>query len=422
MPLRVLVVDFNAFFASVEQQEQPELRGRPVIVVPLLAETTGAIAVSREARALGVKRGVRVAEARSLCPGLVVVESRPAVYINWHRRLLEIIETCLHIAEVMSIDEVRCDLTATFAARAKAVAVARQIKQQLAREAGACLTCSIGIAPNTFLAKVASDMQKPDGLVVLDDADIPARLLGLDLGDFVGIGSQMEPRLRAQGIHTVEQLYAAPKAVLRGIWGGVEGERMFGRLRGEEIPLLRTEHHTIGHGQVLPPKLRNSRDALAALHRLLQKAAMRLRHKGLFAGALSVSTRPVSGERWQDEMRFNETQDTLAFTHALTQLWARRPASAGAPLQVDLALHHLVEAGGRTLDLFTPEREQTRERLHEVVDQLNRAYGKNTVYFGGAHGATAYAPMRIAFNRIPEPEIEEIDPGQSKHIRPKRKP
>ena len=104
MPLRVLVVDFNAFFASVEQQEQPELRGRPVIVVPLLAETTGAIAVSREARALGVKRGVRVAEARSLCPELVVVESRPAIYIAWHRRLLDIIESCLHIAEVMSIE------------------------------------------------------------------------------------------------------------------------------------------------------------------------------------------------------------------------------------------------------------------------------------------------------------------------------
>ena len=127
-------------------------------------------------------------------------------------------------------------------------------------------------------------MQKPDGLVVLDDEDIPQMLLALDLKDICGIGSQMDHRLRAHGIDSMGKLYAATKAELRGIWGGVEGERMFGRLRGEVIPLLHQEHKTVGHSHVLPPALRTEAKSLAVLHRLLQKAAMRLRAIGHYAG------------------------------------------------------------------------------------------------------------------------------------------
>ena len=421
MPLRSLIVDFNSFFASCEQQERPELRGRPVGVAPVLAETSCCIAASYDARRRGVQVGTRVDEARRLCPGIAIVEARPALYIQYHRRLIEVIESCLHVTEVLSVDEVACELTATFAPREKAVARARRIKAAIAREVGACLTCSIGIAANPFLAKVASDMQKPDGLVVLEDADVPQRLLGLEIGDFVGIGKNMERRLRARGIDTVRKLYAATRAELRGIWGGVEGERMHARLRGEDVPLPAHRHQTIGHSHVLPPELRNEASALAVLHRLLQKAAMRLRHLGLYAGGLHVAVRHRQGRGWSDELRFNETQDTLRLTHALTQIWERRPGRGHAPFQVGVVLFHLVELPGHTPDLFTYEQEQARGRLHDIVDSLNSAYGKNTVYFGGAHGATGYAPMRIAFTRIPQPEIEEIDPAQSKVIRPKKK-
>ena len=122
------------------------------------------------------------------------------------------------------------------------MAVARQIKDRVARHVGPCLTSSIGIAPNWLLAKLASDMQKPDGLVVLDDEDIPQKLLALDMTDISGIGPRMDHRLKAHGIDTVAKLYGATKATLRGIWGGVEGERMHGRLRGENIPLTHQEH------------------------------------------------------------------------------------------------------------------------------------------------------------------------------------
>jgi DNA polymerase-4 len=232
MALRTLAVDFNSFFASCEQQERPELRGRPIGIVPVLAETTCCIAASYAAKARGVKVGTGIAEARALCPDIQIVQQRPAIYIGYHRRLVQVIESCIHVTETKSIDEVECELTATFAPRDKAVAVARQIKERVAKQVGPCLTSSIGIAPNWLLAKLASDMQKPDGIVILDEEDIPQKLLALDLTDICGIGPRMDHRLRAHGIDSVSRLYGATQAELRGIWGGVEGERMHRRLRG----------------------------------------------------------------------------------------------------------------------------------------------------------------------------------------------
>ncbi len=421
--LRNLAIDFDSFFAAVEQQERPELRGKPVGVVPVMAETTGCVAISIEAKKLGLKRNVRVAEARRLCPGIAIVESRPEVYIDYHRRLKAIIESCVPVKKVQSIDELECELTADFAAAPeRARQLALDIKAKIAREAGAHVRCSIGIGPNWFLAKVASDMEKPNGLVVIDDADIPGKLLHLKLTDFCGIGEAMETRLHKAGIETVAQLYATSAAQLRAIWGSVEGARfhawMNGGLQEREV----SQHNTVGHGHVLPPSGRNDATALAVLHRLLQKAAMRLRHTGHYAGSLHVSVRYRDGTNWSGDRRFNETQDTLHFTRVVNELWAARPRAhlLLAPLQVGIILADLLEGSAHTSDLFTAETENTRARLHAAVDTLNKTFGKNSVYFGGAHGATDYAPMRIAFTRIPEPELEEIDASLGRRLKPKK--
>lgn len=421
MPLRALAIDFNSFFASVEQQERPELRGQPVGIVPVLAETTGCIAISIEAKQRGLKRNMRIADARKLCPGLRLVEARPETYIAYHRRLVELIESCVHITTVASIDEVTCELKGRWAEPARAVALARQMKEKIQREAGPCLRSSIGIAPNWLLAKVASDMQKPDGLVVLDDADLPGKLLHLAPEDIAGIGPNMQRRLAEHGITTMAQLYAAPMAKFRGLWHSVRGEQMWRLLHGENLPPFeQAQDKTIGHGHVLPPQLRNDTDALAVLHRLLQKAAMRLRDSGLYAGALQVSVRHRDDTSWGDELRLTETQDTLALTHALNQLWARRPKGQQrrAPLQVGIVLTHLLRGEAHTPDLFELPREKTRDRLFSAVDLLNKTFGKNSVYFGGAHGATQNAPMRIAFTRIPKPELEEIDRSRARRLKP----
>ncbi|MGC4072542.1 MAG: hypothetical protein QM760_08500 [Nibricoccus sp.] len=404
MPLHTLIVDFNSYFASVEQQDRPELRGRPVAVVPVMTDRTCCIAASLDAKRRGVKTGTSVSEARQMCPGLIVVEARSELYVHYHHRLVAMIERCLPVSEVLSIDEVRCDLPGDFARRDKAEAVAKQIKQTIAHEAGECLTSSIGIASNAFLAKIASDRVKPDGLVIFEEADLPACLHSLALRDLPGVGHNMEQRLVSAGFDTVEKLHAASRADLRHAWGGIEGERMYDGLHGASVYRPATHTSTIGHSHILPPDLRNESGALATLHRLLQKAAMRLRHSGSYAGGLHISIRFLRRDRWSDALTFLETQDTLELIRVFNQLWARRPSSRAQPLAVGITLFHLASAQNHTGTLF--ETGDARAGLNAAVDRLNRKLGKNTVVYGGALGALHYAPIRIAFNRIPDVALE----------------
>jgi DNA polymerase-4 len=408
VPLRSVVIDYNSFFASCEQQERPELRDRPVAVAPTAAETTCCIAASYDAKQRGIKVGTRVDEARRLCPGLVLLEARPEIYVRYHDRLIATVEQCIPVTEVLSIDEMWCELPPSWRTRERVVALARQIKRTIARDVGACLTSSIGAAPNPWLAKIASDLRKPDGLVLLDETNLPQALFALQLRDLPGVGAHMEARLRAAGLDSVEQLYAASCATLRRVWSGIEGERMWRRLRGEMVELPPRRTGTIGHSHVLPPELRTEAGALATLHRLLQKAAMRLRHAGFYAGGLHVGLRYGSRERWSTAATFLDTQDTLELIRVFTQLWARRPRECAKIFSVGVTLFDFTPAAAHTGTLpGIVDNGDRRAALNATLDHINRKLGKNTVVFGGALGALHYAPIRIAFNRIPDVALEE---------------
>lgn len=406
MTLRALYVDFNSYFASVEQQLRPELRGKPVGVLPVLAESTCCIAASYAAKAFGVKTGTRVSEARALCPEMIFVEARPALYVEFHHRLIAVVESCTPVEKVLSIDEMVCVLTGSQQQRENALPLAAHIKRSIGEQVGQEIRSSIGIAPNTFLAKVASNMQKPDGCVVIELADLPEKLYTLNIRDLNGIGKRMEQRLINQGISTIPALYAANRQQLRAAWGSVEGERMYDKLRGLEPPATQTQRRSLGHSHVLPPELRNYRDAFAVLHRLLQKAAMRLRSYGLHTGGLQLRVKFLNHPTWETGSLCSLTDDTLALIHILQQLWQAYPAALRVvPLAVGVTLTHLAKPGAHTLDLFAAEA-PSRTKLDNALDVLNQRYGSNTVYFGGAHSALNHAPMRIAFTHIPDLEIE----------------
>jgi DNA polymerase-4 len=404
MALRALFVDFNSYFSSVEQQEQPHLRGRPVAVVPVMTDSTCCIAASYEAKKFGVKTGTNVGEARKKCPGLVVIEARPGLYVEYHHRLIAVVDSCLPVTDVRSIDEMCCVLRGRWRDRETAVGLAREIKARIAATVGSQMRSSIGIAPNAFLAKTASDMQKPDGLVVIEEEDLPDCLFRLELRDFCGIGRSREARLHECGIRTVEQLCRAPKEVLHRAWNGIEGDRMFALLRGEEVERAPSERCTVGHSHVLEPKCRTKALAEATLRRLLQKAAARLRSLGYFAAGLSVSVKFLGDKRWGDEMSFLETQDTLELIRIFGLLWQRYPAKAPVPLQVGVTFFHLTAVTNVTRHL--PPMETSRLALDQAMDRLNQAYGRNTIYFGGAQPEVAAGPARIAFTNIPAKEIE----------------
>jgi DNA polymerase IV len=237
-PVQWLFLDLNAFFASCEQQENPALRGKPVIVVQMLTETAVAIAASYDAaKAFGIKTGtlVLVRDARQLCPGVIAVQANHRLYTEYHERILKAVDTCLPVEKVCSIDEMACKLMSTERQVPAARELALKVKQALREQVGECLTCSIGIAPNVFLGKVGSDLQKPDGLVVITKDDLPGILLGLDLQDIYGIGPRMEQRLHRAGIVNVEQLWNATPFQLRRLWGGVNGLLFHQMLHGVDI-------------------------------------------------------------------------------------------------------------------------------------------------------------------------------------------
>lgn len=399
-----LAVDFNSYFASVEQQLDPALRGLPVAVVPTLAQTTSCIAASYEAKAFGVNTGTRVADALQLCPSLRLVVGDHAKYVEFHERIKQTIDRVCQITDVPSIDEMHCQLNAGDSTPERARAMALRIKQAIYAEIGECLKCSIGIAPNRYLAKTASDMQKPDGLVLIQQHELPHILFPLKLRDFCGIGANLEFRLHEHGIHTSEQLCRASKETLRAAWGGIEGERMWRRLRGEEIWYADSGQKSIGHSHVLPPDMRNRHDAHAVIHRMLQKAAMRLRKQQLYCAALQVQVGVVQGDGWSASARCSQTQDTVELGHHLDTLWRRLPRTLHKPLSVGVVLHELVPAAQQTLPLF--DAQPKRPELNHTVDRINRRFGKSALYFGHSHGAQDHAPMRIAFTRIPDLDTE----------------
>jgi DNA polymerase-4 len=283
MPLRALYVDFNSYFASVEQQLVPELRGRPVAVLPVLAETTCCIAASYEAKRLGVKTGTFVAEARKLCPD--ILRRGPAQRLCRNASpLVEAVESCLHVERVLSIDEVACRLGGSDRERDAPCPSAHQIKrshrrtgrqraaqfdrhraQHLPRqgrlrhaEAGRPASSSrMRICRNAFTAWPAGSVRHRPG-----DGAAPA------------------PPWHPHGARTVRR----QQGRVARAWGSIEGERSLPAARGGDARPA-TQRGSVSHSHVLPPELRTPEAAYSVLHRLLQKAAMRLRSYGCIAGA-----------------------------------------------------------------------------------------------------------------------------------------
>lgn len=401
MTLRYLFLDLNSFFASVEQAENPSLRGRPVAVVPMLADSTCCIAASYEAKAFGVKTGTLVRDAKRMCPGIVFLEGDHRTYVTYHHKIIEEVDKYLPVAQVLSIDEMACELIGRERDENFCRAKAQEIKEGIYKNVSPALSCSIGIAPNRLLAKVASDMQKPNGLVVIHQSDIPEVFFKLEPRDFPGIGSQMEKRLFEHRCVTVEKLYSFSMEKMREIWGGVTGEIFWKQLRGEDIKEKATKRGSIGHSHVLPPQQRNLKDALAVCIRLLSKACMRLREEEYFTQEIEIHLKFMSDDpelrHWFRKAKFEETQDTFLLTRELESIWPKEINNQ--LLRVGITLSGLVPASKHQLSLFEDNKSPA---LMGALDVLNKKYRKNLVYVGSSESAKKATPARIAFQRIPK--------------------
>lgn len=413
-----LFLDLNSFFASCQQQDNPAFRGKPLIVVPADGvDTTCAIAASTEAKRLGIKTGTPVWEARQKCPDIIMVGGGHKRYVEYHNKVMTAIESCLHVDHILSIDECACKLLGDERIVDNALAMARKVKSAIRDQVGECLTSSIGLAPNRFLGKLASNMQKPNGLTVLTKADLPHKIMHLPPRALPGIGPRMEKRLDSHAIFTMADLYAADLHLLRTIYNGVEGERMYQKLRGIEPWRAPTIPRAISHEHVLEPALRNADGMHAFSHYLLAKAAERLRGKGLACQRLSFNMKYQKGPREfgreSRDITFHPTDDTLVLLRILNeQIFASLPQRR--PFRIGVAVSDFVPAGQTQGDFFDVRPANT---LGPALDKLNGKYGRGTIYFGGVentpHGKSIMDfTSRIAFQRVPQ--LSEYDDRKKK--------
>ncbi|MEQ9460128.1 MAG: hypothetical protein RIG82_04170 [Phycisphaeraceae bacterium] len=402
---RYLYLDINGYFASVEQQLRPELRGKPVAVVPVDTDSTCCIASSYEAKAFGVKTGTPVPEARRLCPGVRFVLARHERYVRMHHQIIAAMERCVHVDEVCSIDEMCARLMSNERSAERALEIARAVKGAIAVDAGLYVKCSVGVGPNQWLAKVATDLQKPDGLVVLTPEDVPKRLFCLALDDLPGIGRRMHARLGRVGVTTVEQLCGLSESALQTIWGSrVLGSQWYLQLRGEQVDMTPTRRRTVGHSHVLSPEYRTREGALRVMVHMIHKAGRRMRRLGYHAGRMHLGMRYVDGSRWVRDMRLPDVSDTVTLVRMCSAAW---PGVVSAvPLKVSVTLMDLTLDQGVSGALFGEQR--AMGRIAEAMDRIERRFGNNAVFPGAMLGALDSAPTRISFTQIPE--LIDCDP------------
>ncbi len=422
-----LYLDFDSFFASAEQHFNPALRGKPVGVVALDSPHTGCIAVSREAKLLGVKTNTLAKDARRQVPDMIFVVARPDVYVRLHKRILEVVETIVPIQHVRSIDEVVCALLPSEGRQG--LALAARIKTALRAAFSPVLTCSIGMAATELLAKVAAERQKPDGAVLLKTQDLPGALADLSISKLPGIGEGMVTRLAAAGVTSFPELWALAPKQARAIWGNVEGERFLQELHGTHAPRSETKKRMFGHSRVLPNDWRSPERVEDCAKQLLASAARRLRRTDLRASKLTLSTRSqrfrssraknAEVERWSWEGHFPPSRDDRTFRRCLMQGFeAVRRDVRFEPHAVTVTLHGLTAEADITGDLLSALSDDTQERdkwegVSDVMDTLRARFGSNALALG-THDAVpgGYVGAKIAFGRIPEAEDFEAAPGE----------
>ena len=392
--MRYLFLDLNSYFASVEQNERPELRGKPVAVCPVMTDSSFVIAASYQAKAFGVKTGTNIGDAKRMCPDLICVDGRHQLYSQYHKWIKQVAEDVLPIEEVCSIDEMRFRLLGQEREPEQARQVALKMKATIAREVGPCMTCSIGIAPNPFLAKIGTELEKPDGLQIIEAHDLPHKLHSLKLTDFTGINRRMEARLNASGIFTAEQLCAADRHGLHDAFGSIIGERWYYLLRGCDLPSEKTRQKTLGHSHVLPPELRTDEGCKEVLLRLLGKASARLRGEGMWTRMMHVF---VKGKQktWKAFTHLPPTQDSVTMTEYFLRLWEARDFVS--PMAVGVTFSELCPSEEVTPSLF--DETVARSKFSHALDNVNKKFGKHSVFLAAIDGTKDTASEKIAFQK-----------------------
>jgi len=379
---QILHIDMNSYFATVEQQANPKLRGKPVAVLGSHAKRTIIVAASVEAKKFGVKTGTRVEEAPLLCSNIVFVHGEPRKYAHVTKKFIEIFEDYTDRVEIFSIDEAFLDVTKTAKLYGGAENIANEIKRRIRSEIGEYITCSVGVASNKFLAKTASDLMKPDGLVVVTPENKDEILLGLPLSEFCGIGRRIHQRLGALGIHTTLDLRNISNIILNKEFGIATGEKLKRMAYGlDNSPVTswhdRADAKSYSHGRTMNKDVTDMNEVRKHILLLSEKVATHMRKDDMMGMEVGLWLRFKDFTGTGKSMKIGKwTHDGLEIADAanviLRQLDIRQPIRA-----IGVYVGRVQRLTNVPVSLL-PE-DKLNDKILSAMDSVNKRYGTNVV-------------------------------------------
>ena len=383
----VMHIDLNSCFATVEQQARPRLRGRPVAIVNRRTEHTMIVTCSYEAKAMGVKLGMSLKDARKLCPDIVGLESDPAKYKYVYHQLMRIMNDYSAYVRMKSIDEGVIDFSETTAAIAGRgiVDIGWEIKRRLWSEIGCAMNCNVGIAPNRFLAKTAASLHKPNGLDVITHENLREVFASLELTDLTGIAGQFEKRLNSVGIFTPLQFLDTDAVTLhKVVFKSVVGQHWHQRLRGWEVDKRDFPIRTAGRQYVLDKHKMPRHEVLQRLHHLCEETGAKVRSQGLVARGVSVHARSYSdtGRGWGGTYWHARHMASVPFSSNQAIYEQAKKLFESAPVfvkEIGVSCYELSEPDDSQLHLFGDELARD-QAITSAVDEINARYGKRVVH------------------------------------------
>ncbi|HOX96041.1 MAG TPA: DNA polymerase IV [Candidatus Woesebacteria bacterium] len=397
-PSTVMHIDLNSCFASIEQQANPFLRHKPVAVAAYDTPSGCILAASIEAKRLGIKVGTRVKEGRLLCSDLIVRSPDSDKYRAVHLSLKRLLSEYTPRIVPKSIDEFVLDFAGTPAFQRGLFTVAKEIKDRIKKEIGDYLTVSIGIGPNRFLAKTASNLHKPDGLDEINQNNYLNVYHSLELMDLCGINRQNIIRLNTVGIYTVFDFFTADVTLLRAAFHSILSYHWFMRLRGWEIDDIDFDTKSFGHSYSLPKKLTSPEEMAPILAKLVEKVGFRMRHsnfqaKGVYLSLLYDNYQYFHEGKSLDQPIF-DSRDIYRIAFRLL-----RHSSYKLPVKnLSISCFNLSPRSSLQLDLFQDT--QRRENLVTALDDINDRWGNFVITPAIMANTEQFVHDRIGFGQI----------------------
>jgi DNA polymerase-4 len=382
MQKTILHIDFDSFFASVEQQLNPALRGRPIGITATNGRNC-IIAASREAKSFGIKSPSRTYEALKICPTITFVPAHFVEYWEISKKFLRICSSYSPFVEVFSIDEVFMDVTQTAYLFGGTSSLIRTIKKRLAQEVGPYITVSVGISYNKLLAKLASGLKKPDGIMEIQSDDVIPVYSTAKLTDICGIGGRIENRLNQLGIYTLIHLRLAPLSTLIAEFGEVEGKFLkdIGMAIDKRAVIPYTEApevKSVGRNYCLPQNEYDERIVLQNIYELCEEVALKLRRLGKKARTVGIYLRGKTSVHGRKT--FSSYMDTGKDLFESCMRIVPQDFLRGYVRQIGIWSSNLENASSVPSSLFVDEIK--RAKVLSVVDQLNEKFGHHTIRNG----------------------------------------